>query len=280
MARKTNGLVALDAGQATISTCTVTIKALKVNNRQLTQAVFRQLPERELVDEEKIDLLGIPWGWVNYRTQDMGAGRQFVAQFGRVLCRCPVMMSCSCEFPRYKVDYSEVQNSYSYSPSGFRKLRTRFHRIADWWFRSVILADGLDDCHFVAHYGHRSGFSDVPIVTKSFPCFGATSRRVLDLPSEWTKAINGIYMPVFGRAGKIFDHEKQKYVEKSREEVVADGVAVLRQMFAAHEVDPELAPDYWVERMDHLDAIAADYCRRWDDLIGRLEAVEQLFIAT
>ena len=57
------GIVALQVSEATVSTVTVTIKALKINNRQLTQAVFRQLPERSLIDAENVELLGLPWGW-------------------------------------------------------------------------------------------------------------------------------------------------------------------------------------------------------------------------
>lgn len=43
----------------------VTIKVLKVNSKKMTQSVFRQLPEKVLLDE-KLDFAGKPWGTVNH----------------------------------------------------------------------------------------------------------------------------------------------------------------------------------------------------------------------
>ena len=50
----------------TIQTATVEIKSLTLNNKQMTQAVFRQLKEEPLIDEKTGELLGQPWGTVNY----------------------------------------------------------------------------------------------------------------------------------------------------------------------------------------------------------------------
>ena len=49
-----NGLLALDASAATITTARVNIRTLRVGSKQLTQSVFRQLPARNLVDVEVI----------------------------------------------------------------------------------------------------------------------------------------------------------------------------------------------------------------------------------
>lgn len=90
-----NKLLALDASQATISTATVTINTLRVNNKQLTQATFRQLPKRELINVNGLEVLGAVWGWVNYTPSgEPEKFTQFVAQFGAELCRCPVKVYC------------------------------------------------------------------------------------------------------------------------------------------------------------------------------------------
>ena len=82
--------VTLQASSALITTASVTIRSLRVNDRQLTESIFRQLPKRTLVDTEEVKLLGDDiWGWVNYDPDRSPADRQFVVQFGGILCRCP-----------------------------------------------------------------------------------------------------------------------------------------------------------------------------------------------
>lgn len=49
-----------------IQSATVEIKILTVAGKQMTLAVFRQLPEEPLVDYGHVKLLGKPWGRVNY----------------------------------------------------------------------------------------------------------------------------------------------------------------------------------------------------------------------
>jgi hypothetical protein len=53
-----DGAISLAASQATITTATVSIRTLRVSGRQLTQAVFRQLPVARLIDEEEVSILG------------------------------------------------------------------------------------------------------------------------------------------------------------------------------------------------------------------------------
>jgi hypothetical protein len=85
-----------DSG-VTIQTVSVTIKALKINNRQMTQAVFNQLPElEELIDtrDHEGELLetyrpvGNVWGWVNYCPKGGDAElRQFIVEIDGRLYR-------------------------------------------------------------------------------------------------------------------------------------------------------------------------------------------------
>jgi hypothetical protein len=79
-----------------ISSVSVTIKALKVNNRQMTQAVFTQLPKIEPINiyddrHEFLDsytLAGNLWGWVNWTPKGSDPEeRQFVVEVAGRLCR-------------------------------------------------------------------------------------------------------------------------------------------------------------------------------------------------
>lgn len=57
--------MSIEARSALISTASVEIKTLTLNGKQMTLAVFRQLPEGGLIDWEGY-LQGDPWGHVNY----------------------------------------------------------------------------------------------------------------------------------------------------------------------------------------------------------------------
>jgi hypothetical protein len=52
--------------EATIRTAIVEIRILSVSGKQVTQALFRQIDERFLVDPDTLELQGQPWGRVNY----------------------------------------------------------------------------------------------------------------------------------------------------------------------------------------------------------------------
>jgi hypothetical protein len=86
---KHNEPIIFRAESASITTVSVTIRSLRIDNRQLTQSVFRQLQERPLIDIEEPKLLGTIWGWVNYNPDTHYWGRQFIVQFDQELYRCP-----------------------------------------------------------------------------------------------------------------------------------------------------------------------------------------------
>jgi hypothetical protein len=54
------------AQQATIKTTSVEIKALTINGKQVTLAVFRQLDQLPLLDYDNQNLNGLVWGRINY----------------------------------------------------------------------------------------------------------------------------------------------------------------------------------------------------------------------
>jgi hypothetical protein len=83
----------LTAQTATITTAAVTIQALTIGAKQVTQSVFRQLPEAELIDHDGA-LNGEPWGVVRYHPDKCDsspfAHRHIVWQRGDQLLRARV----------------------------------------------------------------------------------------------------------------------------------------------------------------------------------------------
>jgi hypothetical protein len=60
----------LTVSEVSINQVTVEIKVLKIGNRQVTLAVFRQLQEEDIFNFDTSELNGKPWGWVNYHPDD------------------------------------------------------------------------------------------------------------------------------------------------------------------------------------------------------------------
>ncbi|SRR6266567_6397176 len=55
---------------ASIKTATIEVKVIKINNRQMTLAVFRQLASERIIDRHTGELVdGILWGRVNYHDE-------------------------------------------------------------------------------------------------------------------------------------------------------------------------------------------------------------------
>lgn len=59
---------AISASEATIKTFTVEVKVIQIDNHQMTLSVFRQLPQRGIINPSSLKLKGIPWGIVSYHT--------------------------------------------------------------------------------------------------------------------------------------------------------------------------------------------------------------------
>lgn len=57
---------AIRVRDAHIKTAAVEIKSLTVSGKQVTMGVFRQLKTEPVIDPESAELLGVPWGTVNY----------------------------------------------------------------------------------------------------------------------------------------------------------------------------------------------------------------------
>ena len=69
---------------------TITIKVLKVGSKKMTQSVFKQLPEKDVIDND-FNLQGKVWGKVNYRLPKQPAHEtNIVWQHGNDLYRCAI----------------------------------------------------------------------------------------------------------------------------------------------------------------------------------------------
>jgi len=100
----------LTAHNAVITTASVEIKTLTVSGRQVTQALFRQLREEDLIAEDST-LNGVPWGWVNFhpdKCENRLGGHQhrhIVWQRGEDLLRSQVSVR-----PRFGNYYVELDS--------------------------------------------------------------------------------------------------------------------------------------------------------------------------
>lgn len=56
----------IKASEASITTATIEIKALTIGKRQVTQAVFKQFLNGDVLCPKTCELVGTPWGTVNY----------------------------------------------------------------------------------------------------------------------------------------------------------------------------------------------------------------------
>ena len=87
---------------AQIKSASIEIKALTVNGRQLTLSTFRQIPEENLIDCEKMALNGVPWGIINYFWKDNGSEHthwHIIWQKGKELKRCCIVK----DIEQYKI---------------------------------------------------------------------------------------------------------------------------------------------------------------------------------
>lgn len=57
---------AIQTNEANVKTTAVEVKVIKISNHQVTQSVFRQLVQEDLIDPLTVQLRGVPWGFVNY----------------------------------------------------------------------------------------------------------------------------------------------------------------------------------------------------------------------
>ncbi len=77
---------------ASIKQVSIEVKVIKIDNKHMTLAVFRQLPEKPILDVLTGELTGTPWGRVNYCPDCKNTFPHFhvVWQKGNELCRTTI----------------------------------------------------------------------------------------------------------------------------------------------------------------------------------------------
>lgn len=103
----TNG-IALNAAEATVRTCTVEVRVMKLGKKQMTLSVFRQLEYESIFHPDPFDLKAEPWGRVNYfwgGCEGTDGHLHLVWQKGDELRRCCV--------DRNAADYGPANRSIS-----------------------------------------------------------------------------------------------------------------------------------------------------------------------
>jgi hypothetical protein len=287
-----NSMLMLETNDATISTATITIRALNVGKKQMTQSVFRQLPEAVLVDEEKITLTGIPWGWINYRWGDIGEDyTNFVFQVGTRLFRCAFRIR-DCKTERGGPSTRAVCLLAEHADS-LREERAYLQVLAGstrddfrWWHDrvTVIVPDDV--------FG--SGSFDPDQKMKNVLVEAATPDRLReDRARTATRIASRKYEDVYSQQGYLIQSAEHMRIGDQDEldrlnRMIAESPvrlaaamdefrAMVREKFEGSGNLPTIGEVD--RRIEGAEARIRDYRRRWDDLMEQLRGVEQLFIA-
>jgi hypothetical protein len=275
MAKREGSLVALEAEDATISTATITIKTMQVGKKQMTQSVFRQLPEAQLVNEDEVRLFGLPWGWVNYHWGDIDShSTHFVFQLGGKLFRSA-----------FRIRFSDTLCGATRGPKPYLNLRCKWEKEAEALYLAAILEgwtpDRANESHERWNGRVRSEvFGDHYVegmpshITIMAP--GATDKDIDRQKKEYEWRINNpsMYGNIRKRTPEEIESETRADYEKS--------IRGIRGMLSKRIVDSIGAIASTAEirgRILQLECLGRDYFRRWDDLMKQLRGVEQLFIA-
>lgn len=256
--------VTLQASSASITTASVTIRTLRVNDRQLTQSIFKQLPKRELVDTTQVKLLAEEiWGWVNYDPDHSPADRQFVVQLGATLCRCPFFMR-----------HVSVSN-FGEWPGELQALGKQFAHFAENYLLACGLKRRLDFSHQREDrtYGlaERPFFGEFEVVFGNGKSFDEGMEHALrhqfHPETEWkVRRSDG-------------DYEMESVPQERIDQLDRIYQDTVRQVFRNRTSDWERSPEYWSGEMDVIAAAADSYASRWNALMARLRTYEQLYIA-
>lgn len=109
----------------TISTATVDIQVVRIGTKQMTLAVFRQLPSMDILDK-KGELVAPPWGWVNYETTG-GEYGPFIFSYKDILYRCHV------DWYRYRFSPAAVAMLVYRDETG-QEIDAEYYRQYSWRF--------------------------------------------------------------------------------------------------------------------------------------------------
>ncbi len=95
MAQGNSTLNPVSVHQASIQTCSVEIKMVRIGGKQMTLSVFKQAPARQIIDPG-VGLRGEPWGLVNYFWDGCGYRRGYPHDHLHVLWVSDGVLCRSC----------------------------------------------------------------------------------------------------------------------------------------------------------------------------------------
>jgi len=126
----------VETQNASLSTMAVTIKALHVNGKQMTLAVFRQLEQKR--ENEQAEL----WGCVHYEIKDQGSIWLVFSQDGH-LYRRPLDLS-SPRVSRYEI--AEAENKLRWTVDKFNLYKSGGVRASEMLLKNVF-EDGCTESY-------------------------------------------------------------------------------------------------------------------------------------
>jgi hypothetical protein len=77
--------------RAEVKTCSVEVKVIRIDRKQMTLAVFRQIPSEPILDGNTLKLNGLPWGLIRYN------GVHLLWQKDKELRTCPLLLTDECD---------------------------------------------------------------------------------------------------------------------------------------------------------------------------------------
>lgn len=237
----------ITAQQAVIKTAAVEVKTLTISGKQVTLAVFRQLIEEPIINDDTIELNGTPWGTVNYHfnyCDDYGQHIHVVWQKDNELRRSIVSNQC-------KPDRSHMGFVSNPDEDAIERLQL---------FAKVYL---LIRCL----NGHRYPIED-NCVNFTIDGFDLSVPLLKHVPNSTS---NLIY--VWGSNNSL-DH-RRVWIEGELEETMeAIGINQEWNEQTAYE---QLSQE--IEKFKTENEKLADCRSRYTEIYGKLELLDQLFIA-
>jgi hypothetical protein len=264
-------LVALRATSASITTASVTIRTLRLNDRQLTLSVFRQLPKRHLINPETPELLGTVWGWVNYDCDSSPADKQFVAQFGDTLFRSPFWVR------------DVNRENFSDWPFQLQPHAEQYGMCGRYYILALAANGTLELTEKRRRFSQEKPDFTFPLAERPF--FGSSvvefsARNYHDGGAH--SSLKGILCPEIERymdsaAGTprrepVPQTEVDAGIRKCKEH--------LNNLLRKHTANWDKPPEWWSAELDAIAARTEHYATCWNALMARLRTAEQLYIAS
>jgi len=274
MANKT---IALEASDASISTATISIKVVQVGKRQLTQSTFRQLEPARMVDEERVTLLGVPWGHVRYfwgeqQYRDTATGYPLDADGKQ--SNTHFLFQDGATLKRSLFHVRNIVNLGSESswrlPHGYRRLANQAKELLLVAHYDYILSQQTED-------GYVIGETDTSLRNFEVNLEGVGMYRHYPQPKEpidcgiFAERITGNPECMWNSCSATYERDLREQRDKARKLMADETIRVMGSNAGICEIYDEI---------QSVKAQMVYYRKRWNDLMDRLRTVEQLFIAT